>query len=477
MTNREGLREMHEAVPLPAEKISELESLLSQPAEWAGRTVSTGKAFITQMHISARQSEPYVLRNQVDWVKHNGAAMRVFTAIYPEVNEDELDNLIRIDGASLARLDGSPFDPDNQWYDMDWRDTRPFIFGTSERLQLYRFRSVAPEEVPPVVATRMRKGMPRPMQLIAAASVISRFSGLPENLKYDVPAFKHVPEIFRLSESELHAVCRIAGSLGSPSRVNQFILNDSEIADRFRSDSGELRLELIGGQEVTAQMLSTVFENIARGDTRMLQTWNNTVHNLGINIVETMLPFEQRRAMVLEKMSQQPRMPAEYLQEHISPTEVAEAARNVVQAYLDSELPKYGWYTERYNYTPAHAAIEFGVDDTPFRLQKMNDYRKLVSLMADTAPEGSELYDQAQAWLQRIADIDPRLNEWFEAYSREKHNRDLDPLPVDGWSGAPEEEEIIKAWGESRRSSVTKMEEIASIVREYLDARTPNSSF
>lgn len=465
-----------EKVHLNESELDELEQLCGIEADlYGGRTDTVLGSYLFSMRIfGSRRGEPCVSDTDVGNILSVEAARFVFETYYPNISEEDLRQIATIDAGAFSRGDRFTFMDSSKW---ELEDFQSFVTGTEDKLPVnYRGLSADDPSISPVVADRIRDGLPRPLQLVLASKILADLSDSSESFKYNFPAFQNIVNTFDMTDYELIATFNMARSCGAPSAryvthhiiankdtLDRFITNDS-IRNRLSSDNegyDTVVEELLGGATSIKAALTEAFSHPP-------EHWSMVVDNLSSELVELYLPFEERRTIVLNRMREWPHMPSEHEQEYVSPGEIAQITYDKVLESLNGELPNWRPGGQRMYYSKAHAAVEFGVDDVPFRLQKLDEYKGLVTLLEMTADEESELGITAQVWRNRIKGIDPYLDEQFELYTREMHNRDLDPLPVFGWTGDPEEDDIIEAHNESRDRSITNMKKIKAEVTEYL---------
>lgn len=466
-----------EVGPISQHELEELEAMMSITVELYGgsRTETVLDRFLFDMHVHARSDDPFIYNISAKNVLADETTRFVLDHYYPDASEDDLDKILRLDIGAYARIGSWTFidtnrqtEYDNKQYKQELQD---FVFGTETEVQMYPYARKSAfdfdSDLSLPVRNRLLDGMPRQLQLLLAVRLIGNESDSPENLRYDggtvVP---NIIKAFNLSDDELKLVVKLVqqrGDVRSVSLAHNIIAsNNEELLNRVRTEDGSIDLELLGGNTVIRELLQRTFYGY--GDAH----WDYIVELLGGDLVESLYSFEERRELVLEKLRDRPHIPDGNKAEYVSTEEIAQAAYDKIIERLESELPEYGWYSKRLNYSKAHAAIEFEVDDVPFRLEELDKYKKLITTLEATAPEASELAIAGQVWRNRISEIDPYLDAWFEEYAREKHNGDLDPLPADGWTGDPEEEFIIQQHIESRERSLQKMKKIEEEVREYL---------
>lgn len=432
------------------------------------KTATVLDRYLFSMSCYARPEEPFMYKQSVINVLRDEATRFMFEQYYPGATEDDLESLVRLDAGTFARVSNARaffVDYGHQYTtSYDYKEFQDFVLGTPDGLQMYPHRRVeqGDNDISTVVAKRITDGMPRPLQLLLATKTIAGLSDI--HRQYHGPVFKNVIEGFDLSNQELRTTVALAGRIDNLSArsIANFVVGDSALLKKFCDDSGNIDYDALGGTEVMTAMLVSAFCD-------RTEFWLQITANIPPSTLEEFLPYQTRRGIVLASITKSPHLPQGHLAEYVPSGEIAQITRDYIVESLESELPEYGWHKKRLSYSPAHAAIEFGIDDVPFRLKELDRYRKLITVLEQSAPKDSELDIQAQVWRGRIDNIDPWLDAWLESYAQEKRNPDHDPLPVVGWTGDPSEEEYIQSWATSRQRSLDAIERIKTEVTEYLN--------
>lgn len=468
MVNQETLGGSQRIESLQNEDLISLISVLERPTELYKPDRNIARSFKNILTHSYNNEQHDILRESVMNLGNNPDALQVFSHVYPGASQEDMDQLIKLDMSGLVRIKNASYDKDDYLFDYEWRAVGPFVFGSEVSLRPFPFWVSNIEDASPLVRKRITEGMPRQLQLIAISSVISGLSSTPEYNSYSIQKIKKISEVFQLSPDEFRAVTRISHDMSVINHnVALLAINDIEFIDLLRKEDGEIDIDLFGGDEALKAAISDVFGSLVAHNHKAEQIWTNLVNHLGTQKIESLFPYESRREIVLNSIRQNPSLPSDILKGYVSAIEVANAAKDKIQASLNSDLPRV--VSGRYYYSVIHAAAEFGLDELPFRLHEINKYEKLVNLMLDSADEGSELYVQAANWLEKINSIDNYLYGLLKGYAMAKSSPGRFPLPIDGWTGDPEETDYIDAHLRSGQLANEQIAELEVQIKAYIN--------
>ena len=465
MSHGEQLSERQTTSPLEQQQLIALVELTTSSCEVYGRTSIVLNEFLSTVSIHTDSEDGFMYKIGMGWVENNEPTMAVFRHLYPEVEEADLNELIRIDCASLSAVARVGFNPTDEFYDYDWRKPRQYLFGTDEPLQVLRFASLDPQTQSAPVEQRIRQGMPRELKLMLGAQYASRFGTKATAIDRTKASFNEIWDMFDLSDDEMKTMLYLASSLSSPEKIGAHILQNPRLLSVYAPE-GKLDTMAMGGREVAHESLKLVFDNVHNGAEHE-HVWHEVSESLGEETIESLFPYQARREHVLAHLQRAPFVPSGTLLEYVSTQESAAAFCEKVSSQLAEDLPdtrKRGLHS----YSVAHAAVEFGLDPMPFRLFDLERWQKRISVIDKVAAPGSVESVQSKAWQEQIANIDPVLHKLLSEYVRHRNNPDLGPLPIGGFSGEPGEEELIQGIVESRDRARAGIAEYAELISTYI---------
>lgn len=129
---------------------------------------------------------------------------------------------------------------------------------------------------------------------------------------------------------------------------------------------------------------------------------------------------------------------AEYMLSYTSKGEIIDSVFKKIAELLTAPSGKEQYWNK------IDIAEHYNLDSTPWRLAEMERRHGLVSTFtaaADMWPSGGVMSGYAATCRQLIDNIDPHLDTLLGDYA--SAHGGIRPLPIEGWSDAPEEQAIV----------------------------------
>ena len=412
------------------------------------------------------------------YVRHasqDGALGRFYLKVYPGSSERERYGIAWADLAAIARthylLWDSENDPSARMFDADKGLFDEAVLGMSldEKSQpSFPVRRDILEESG-LYRQRLEQGMPRVMQLFVATQAVDRFENSSDWRHGHANAFYHLPELWNLSDEETKAVTRLAASYDKRgANVLSLITADERLLERYREEDGTLDIDKYGGPEALLKTARQAFERFVRWgqDSKDAVEWLELDAALGDQLAEV-FPYEARQELAYKTWIKHPIEPSEALQTYITLEEAANLSRLYIQEQIDKSDSEE---SERREIGRRRVAINMGLSKQIIDGATYWDHKNMFTLIDNHAdPEERDLHDFLNHYRQAAEEVDEELAGYLDDYAAVIRSGDL-VWPVQGWSGAPEEEEVVLSLSARRDRARQKMHEAENAVRHKINA-------
>lgn len=419
---------------LSDERLVALLDVCRAPLQYAGREESAVAVYATALHNSSYLvHDPYQPRH---FSRSESAAIAHFAPLlYPGATPQEAEHLQKIDAVTFSKLRSYCWLMDDRLGNWDWEyRVEPYIHGNEQPPRDLE-ALVHPSQRSDAIIARLQHGAPREQLLVATAECMNGLDS-PEGLLKMI-------EMLQLSDDELRTCARVYGMIyprGSS-------LHAVALASEYLSDT------LFQGDYSHPHIAAAVAKAFTDE-----KKWGQyaTIHPA--ELLQQLLPDEQRHELALATIRQYPHMPEEYLLPYVQPHEVAEIMHAAITKELATEPDGYNTFSK------ADIAGLNGLDKTPWQLKEVDH---LLDTLRQTATEGSELAQIAEQWQQIVEGIDPDLDELL--YDCAVARNRINPWPVEGWSGRPEEQEEIDRMLAEQKASHERYDKAKARLKDYLE--------
>lgn len=411
----------------------------------------------------------------------NSALGRIYKAVYPEATERERFVIGLCDAAVLVRLHwlrhDSLFTPETQMYDADKGFFEAATFGTSpEEAVRHRYLPVSEKtcEETPLIKERIEHGMPRIMQLFMASRAIDSLVNFGDSETVAAGLY-HVPELWNLSPEETRAVTRLVVEYADDARLLSIITADERLVERYANEAGLLDIAEFGGPERLLVTAHSAFKEFikAHGEKQGAVTWLNLEASLSAEL-EAVFPHQARKELAYETWLDDPHEPSLAEQLYISLPEAAMLGRLFIEDKIeasDSDTPgeKLGG---RYRIARRFAASRCECPSEVLDGATYWDYRNVFDMVeAYAQTDDSALHSFVGHYKTAAEQVDEELAGYLDDYAAVIRSGDL-IWPIQGWSGAPEEEEVAKRLGEQIDAARARLRAAEEHIAEKVGALT-----
>ncbi len=426
---------------LSEERLAALLDLCQAPLQHDGREEPAVAVYATALHNSSYLvHDPYQPRH---FDRSESAAIAHFTPLlYPTATQQEAEHLQKIDAVALDKLRGYTWLLHDRLADWDWQHrVVPYIYGDEQPPRGLE-ALVHPSQRSDIITERLRSGAPREQLLIATAECMNGLDS-PEGLL-------KMTEMLQLSDDELRTCARVYGMIyPRGSGLHAVALASEYLSDAlFQGDYSHPHIR---------EAVAKAFTNEKK--------WGQYTNIHPAELLQQLLPDEQRHELALASLRQRPRMPEEYLLPYIQPHEVAEIMYTAITKELATEPDGY------HAFGKADIAEWHGLDKTPWQLKRVDH---LLDTLCQTATEGSELAQIAEQWQQIVKGIDPDLDELL--YDCAVARNGVRPWPVEGWSGRPEENAMVEEMLAAQKAALERNSAAIARLKDYLETTSDKTA-
>ncbi len=426
---------------LSEERLAALLDICQAPLPYDGREEPAVAAYATALHNSSYLvHDPYQPRH---FGRSESAAIAHFTPLlYPTATQQEAEHLQKIDAVALDKLRGYTWLLHDRLADWDWQHrVVPYIYGDEQPPRGLE-ALVHPSQRSDIIIARLRSGAPREQLLIATAECMNGLDS-PEGLL-------KMTEMLQLSDDELRTCARVYDMIYPHGSGLHAVALASEYLSGtlFQGDYSHPHIR----------------EAVAKAFTDE-KKWRQYTSIHPTELLQQLLPDEQRHELALANLRQRPRMPEDYLLPYIEADEVAVIMHEAITKQLATVPEDY------YMISKAGIAEQNGLDKTPWQLQEADD---LLDVLCMTATEGSELAHIAKQWRQMVAEIDYKLDE--RLYDCAVARNGIRPWPTEGWSGRPEENEMVERMLTEQKADLARNSAAIARLEAYLEATSDKTA-
>lgn len=371
-------------------------------------------------------------------IGHYRGLAQMMPQLYPRTSPEDLNAIAVADAAAFGELASYTFEPRYALAELDWQLLEPYLFGAERPPRLIWHG----REQSPAFIERQQLGAPRQVQLLAATeATLNIRSG---------EALQQVIERFGLSDQEFLTCCQLALlAHNSTNALASAALQDAQLLERL--------LQI-------PDMLPSV-QHAAREAFMSESAWSNCTSQYSPELLNELLPGETRSTLVANSIKEQPRIPAEYMLSYTSKGEIIDSVFKKIAELLTAPSGK-----EQYR-NKIDIAEHYNLDSTPWRLAEMERRYGLVSTFtaaADMWPSGGVMSGYAATCRQLISGIDPQLDTLLGDY--EAAHGGIRPWPIEGWSGAPEEQAIVDEMLAEQAAEQQRFHAAKAALENYLAA-------
>jgi hypothetical protein len=309
-----------------------------------------------------------------------------------------------------------------------------------------------------------------------AAATITRLSTQDEGWRrVSAAALPNIQALWKLSREELMSVTGQTSKHSHPAfDVPALILSNPDFAERYAShQEGVLDIEAAGGVEKLATSLQKSFRTFvsSNGESSKSVVWNNA-EKFCAPYLENLIPYEQRKSLVIEHLLEKPFVPSERIMDYIT----ARGAETAILSHLFENLPvpepahRRGWELSA-------VAKKLGC---PEETQQALRYLELRNVFDAAEQVATVLQDESTLDMVRVnrekwQNQDPELIALLKAYQSVLNSVDLD-YPTWGWTGAPEEDAVAKELSRRQDEARANLRQIGEQVNSKLDSAPKNRS-
>lgn len=413
----------------------------------------------------------------------------LYSQIYPTAGSEERYCIAWADVAAIARthylLWDSFNDPSERMYDADKPLFDEAAFGLSLDDERSRFdfpvRTRVLEESP-LYRQRLEQGMPRVMQLFVATQAMQRLNGDKHWRQKHANAFYHLPELWDLSDDETKTVTQLVAGNGkyAPQLVSLMVADD-RLLERYRGEDGVIDVELYGGREALLANAQDAFKQYIRWGARNSvesQEWLEMESNLEAELAD-IFPHEARKTMAFEEWLKhpQPGLPDANLLTYIS---LPEAVR-LSQQYIAEDIERFDSDNIRETKISGRSSRRWAarkLDCPPSMVDAATyyDYEELFNIIeAHAEPNAPEIMNFAAHYRTAAESLDNELAGLLKDYYYAATDSGL-LWPIEGWSGAPEEEEVARQMSAERDDKFKKLHNLEDTIREKVSTSPKGTS-
>jgi hypothetical protein len=419
--------------------------------------------------------------NYVGWAVSDNVHGKLYGEIYPEATTEERIGIAWADVAAIVRthylLWDSCNDPSERMYDGDKPLFDNATFGLVLDENRSRFDLPVRErtlEESPLYRQRVEQGMPRVMQLFVAVQAMHKLSSDKDWRQKHANAFYHLPALWDLSDEETRVVTSLTASTSqyAPHLVS-LMAADERLLERYRGENGTIDVERYGGREALLANAQDAFKQFIRWGSRNAaesQEWLDMESNLEVELADV-FPHAARKSMAFEEWLEhpQPAQPDEALQRYISLPEAARLSTQYISEDIErfdsgdiqetkiSSRPSRRWAARKLECSPEV------VDGATYR-----DYEELFDIIETCDETGSaEVKEFVARYKTAGATLDGELTDLLKDYYYAATDRGL-VWPVQGWTGAPEEEEVVRQMSAERHKKFQKIRDLEETIKQKI---------
>ncbi len=393
----------------------------------------------------------------------------LYEILYPDADEKETYAIAACDAFAINALswlgNDSRYDPSRHMYECDKRAYDRLTFGVKPS-------DIKPESIPefprsnlipelPAYQRRIEQGMPKEMQLFLAASAMDRLINRSDWLQISANMLYDLPQALSLTLNETIAVTEVAVAK-NPGLVS-IVVSDERLRRRYGKTQGEVLVIDLGEEVHLAKTAEQAFLNFlaGNGEGDRAQEWINLESAMSDRLT-LVLPFGQRKELAATHWRAKPALPHNTLRAYVTPGEAAQLSR----LYVSDVIADYPRHDGAWGLS--HAAISLNCPQSVIDAAVYRDYQYLFSIIEEHAPEDdAELHSFADRYRVANESSDEEVLSLVKDYRDIVRTGDL-YWPVDGWSGAPEEDEIARSMGQKRSSALMRVDLIKAELKAKL---------